>query len=318
MTTAASCSSDLSGPPTVLVVDDTLVDQRLAAAVLQQTTGWKTLCAGNGLEALAVLERDRPALVLTDLLMPGMDGLELVEAIRQRYPLVPIVLMTAHGNEEMALQALKRGAASYVPKRSLVTDLAETLEQVWAAAQTHRRHQRLLDCLTEVETRFVLENDRSLIPPLVNYFQEQMTRLQLCDQTGRVRVGVALEEALLNALYHGNLEVGSALRQESEEAYQRLAEERREQLPYRERRILLTASLSRSRAVFVIRDEGPGFDPGNLPDPTDPANLERTSGRGLLLIQTFMDEVSYNPTGNEMTMVKHRENQRGKTGVARS
>ena len=62
---------------------------------------------------------------------------------------------------------------------------------------------------------------------------------------------------------------------------------------------------NRARGVtYAIRDEGPGFDPSTLPDPTDPANLERVSGRGLLLIHAFMDEVRHNPTGNEITMVK--------------
>ena len=61
---------------------------------------------------------------------------------------------------------------------------------------------------------------------------------------------------------------------------------------------------SHREAVYVIRDEGPGFDPTGLPDPTDPSNLERVSGRGLLLIRTFMDEVHHNKAGNEITMVK--------------
>jgi anti-sigma regulatory factor (Ser/Thr protein kinase) len=55
---------------------------------------------------------------------------------------------------------------------------------------------------------------------------------------------------------------------------------------------------------FVIRDQGPGFDPAQLPDPTDPENLERVSGRGLLLMRTFMDEVTFNKSGNQVTMVK--------------
>ncbi len=58
--------------------------------------------------------------------------------------------------------------------------------------------------------------------------------------------------------------------------------------------------------MFVVRDEGQGFDPALLPDPTDPVNLERVSGRGLLLIQTFMDRVEHNARGNEITMVKFR------------
>src|SRR5262249_19808846 len=77
--------------------------------------------------------------------------------------------------------------------------------------------------------------------------------------------------------------------------------------PYRSRRVHVTARESPAEAVYVIRDEGPGFDPSKLPDPTDPANLERVTGRGLLLIRTFMDEVHHNPKGNEITMVNRAD-----------
>ena len=60
-----------------------------------------------------------------------------------------------------------------------------------------------------------------------------------------------------------------------------------------------------------IRDEGPGFDLNRVLDPTDMTNLERVSGRGLLLINTFMDEVKHNKTGNEITMVKRRHDSEG-------
>ena len=60
-----------------------------------------------------------------------------------------------------------------------------------------------------------------------------------------------------------------------------------------------------ARIRYVIRDEGPGFDPATLPDPTDPANLDRPCGRGLLLMRTFMDDVGYNRSGNEVTLIKY-------------
>src|SRR5262249_46183676 len=101
----------------------------------------------------------------------------------------------------------------------------------------------------------------------------------------------------------GNLEVNSLLLQQ-EGAFRNLAEERRQRPPYRDRRIHVTARLTPAEAVYVVRDEGPGFDPSTLPDPRDPANLERASRRGLLLIRTFMDEVSYNDSGNQITLTK--------------
>ncbi len=296
----------LSGPKTALVVDDSAMDRHLAGGILQKLEGWRVSYASNGIEALATLERDGADLVLTDLLMPEMDGLELVQSVRTQFPQVPVILMTAHGSEDIAIQALQKGAASYVPKKSLARDLAETVDQVITLAQSHRNQRRILECLDHHETHFNLENDTTLIPPLVGHIEEQVTRLKLCEPSGLILLGVALHEALTNAIQHGNLELSSELKQKDEKEFYRLANERRQQSPYKQRRVIVKAVLNRDEAVFTVRDEGKGFDPAIVPDPSDPTNLERVHGRGLLLIQTFMDHVEHNERGNEITMVKHR------------
>ena len=99
--------------------------------------------------------------------------------------------------------------------------------------------------------------------------------MRLVDDHDRVRVGVALEEALTNALYHGNLGVDSILKEKDDCSFSRLAAERSRQSPYRERRIHVQARLTTREATISIRDEGTGFDPTTLPDPIAPANLER-------------------------------------------
>jgi CheY-like chemotaxis protein len=283
------------------------MDLHRAGALVEKATGLTPAYAANGREALTAMEKDLPDVVLTDLLMPEMDGLELVQEIRSKYPLVPVILMTAHGSEEIAIQALQKGAASYVPKRNLAQDLAETVESVLAAARGSRNQQRLIECLAKTEAQFILDNDPALIPPLLGYLQDNLSRLKICDEIGRIRVSVALQEALTNAIQHGNLEVSSVLREKDDRAYYALAEERRRKPPYSARRIYVTMRESSVEAVYTVRDEGPGFDPSQLPDPTDPSNLERVSGRGLLLIRTFMDEVYHNEKGNEITMIKRRD-----------
>jgi CheY-like chemotaxis protein/anti-sigma regulatory factor (Ser/Thr protein kinase) len=295
---------DSNRQTTVLVVDDAPVDRLMTGAIIDQMPGWRALYAESGEDALAAIPLQRPRIVLTDLNMPKMDGLGLVAEVHHLYPEVPVVLMTAFGNEEIALQALREGAASYVPKKTLERDLPSTLEQVAAAAQVESRHQRLLERLAQAELLFVLDNDRFLVPSLVGHLRNYLVRLRLGDETAMTRVCVALEEALLNAIFHGNLQLSSDLRQDGEEAYYRLAEERRGIAPFRDRQVFCSARLSRAEVSVSIRDEGPGFDPSTLPDPTDPANLGRIGGRGLLLIRTFMDSVTHNKTGNEITLIK--------------
>ncbi len=289
---------------TVLVVDDSAMDRHLAGAIVQKMASWQATFASNGVEALALLAGKLPDVVLTDMLMPEMDGLQLVQAIRSKYPLVPVILMTAHGSEDIAIQALQKGAASYVPKKSLARDLAETLESVLASSRSRRQEHRVLACLETFETRFVLDNDTALIPALVGHLEEDINRLKLSEPGGLVLLGVALHEALTNAILHGNLELSSSLRETDEKEYYRLSVERRAQEPYRDRRVFVSARFSRQELAFTVRDEGAGFDPNTLPDPTDPRNLGKVSGRGLLLIQTFMDSVKHNAAGNEITMIK--------------
>jgi CheY-like chemotaxis protein len=290
--------------PTVLVVDDSAVDRRRAGKLLEKESGLTATVAANGREAMELLKNDLPDLVLTDMQMPEMDGLQLVEQIRERYPSVPVILMTAHGSEELAVQALQKGAASYVPKRNLARDLPETIESVLGIAKANRSQKRLLESLLSTESHFVLENDTTLIPSLIGHLESNLTRMKLCDENGLIRVAVALREALVNAIHHGNLELSSVMREKDERVYYQKVDERRQQEPYQDRRVHVQAKESHHEAVYIIRDEGPGFDPTTLPDPTDPTNLEKVSGRGLLLIRTFMDEVHHNRVGNEITMVK--------------
>lgn len=101
--------------PAVLVVDDDSHDLGAAADYLKSISDLVIRTASNGLEALEQLA-DQPAmLVVTDLHMPKMDGLQLLQKIRESHPLSPVIVMTGHGSEDDAARALNHGAAGYVP-----------------------------------------------------------------------------------------------------------------------------------------------------------------------------------------------------------
>jgi CheY-like chemotaxis protein len=288
----------------VLVVDDCAVDRALAGEILKKDAGFTIEYAPSGEDALQQIERAAPDLVLTDLQMARIDGLQLVSIVREKYPRVPVILMTSQGSEEIAFRALQLGAASYVPKTFLQDKLRDTVQMVMQAAINESHYQKAMECLARSDRVFSLANDPALFTPLIVHFQEECMALGICNRADRVRLGVGLGEALANAMFHGNLELSSALRETDCDAYHILAESRRRESPYRDRRIEIEVRLARGQAVFVIRDEGPGFDPTALPDPTDPANLEKVTGRGILLMQAFMDHVDFNARGNEVTMVK--------------
>jgi len=293
---------------TVLVVDDSSVDRCMVGGILAKDPDLTVQYAPGGKEALETVATGPPDLVVTDLMMPDIDGLELVVALKESHPLIPSILITSQGSEEIAVKALQQGAASYVPKRKLAEDLIDTVRQVLAHSTQKRVQSRLMGCMTQSRCSLVLENDCTLFGPLVNYLQDGIAMMGLCGEGERTRLAIALEEALSNALYHGNLEVSSELKEQDCQGYFELVRSRRHQPPYSERRIHVDAALSRDEAVIVVRDEGTGFDPAALPDPTDPANLEKATGRGILLMRTFMSHVAYNESGNAVTLVKRRNN----------
>lgn len=284
---------------TILVVDDAEVDRRLINGLLGKHADWEILFAGNGNEALAMMGEKSPDLVVTDLQMPEMDGLELVAAARARYSDVPVVLMTAYGSEALAVEALERGAASYVPKSQLAGKLASTVDELLAMAKADRSYGRLIDCMARTEFTFLVDNDPDVIDAMVDLVQKMVGGVRFSDFSGRLQIGVALKAALTNALYHGNLELGA-------QQNPSLVQSRRQEAPYRDRIIHTDVRLTTDEIRFVVRDEGQGFDAASAMAKTHVGLQMPESGRGLTLMRTFMDEVAYNDAGNEVAMIKRR------------
>jgi len=304
--------------PHILVVDDSRVDRLLVGKLLTQKEelDWLVEYAEHGRDALEKMQIVLPDIVVTDMYMPEMDGLQLVSKIRRDYPGVVVILITGKGSEALAIEALRKGAASYVPKEKMAEELRNTIRQVLAVVETTREPQRLTDCFTKIEYNVALAGDTSLIPPLLQLVKTTLEEMSFEDETERMHVGIALEEALFNAFFYGNLELSKDQAQEARAAFgqgevsaavkQRLAES-----PYDGRKTYVKAQFTRTAVGFVIRDEGSGFDVKSLPAADDPKNVAAGRGRGLVLIRNFMDEVSFNDAGNEATMIKRRQKTRG-------
>ncbi len=290
----------------ILIVDDSPIDRRLAGRLLVKESDWTVEDAVDGRDALVKIERAAPDMIVTDLTMPEMDGLTLVEEVKNRFPTIPVVLMTSMGSEEVAIKALRAGAAGYVPKRRLAEDLHTTVSRLLVTLRQSRTRFELLQRMSRFECAFSLENETDMVLSLPSYTQELLKSMRLMDDNEYLRMSVAVEEALLNALYHGNLEVASELLDKDHTAFHDLVKLRATLPPYRDRRIHFSVKVTPQEAVFTVRDQGPGFDPSALPDPVAPGYLERAHGRGILLMRSFMDEVHFNARGNEVTLTKKR------------
>ena len=139
---------------TVLIVDDEKNYPLILSAVLDEE-GFETLTANSGQDALKILNHSDVDIVLTDMKMPAMDGIELLERIKTKDPDLPVIMMTAHGTVEKAVKAMQLGAYNYILKpfdnESLVIYVKKALA-VYRMAKENRRLQ------SAVESRYSFGN----------------------------------------------------------------------------------------------------------------------------------------------------------------
>jgi len=118
--------------PLILVVDDE-GDPRVFLFELLESEGYRVATCPDGFEAMKMVARLRPALVISDVRMPGMDGLELLDEIRRTSPETRVILLTAYGTNEMFKEALRRGGSTLLNKPCSNRDLLEAVKRANAA-----------------------------------------------------------------------------------------------------------------------------------------------------------------------------------------
>jgi CheY-like chemotaxis protein len=188
----------------ILVVDDSAVDRMVIQRLLDGHENFEIDTAEDGAIALEKIRTRAPDLVLTDMQMPNIDGLQLVEMIRVHHSSVPVILVTGEGSEDLACLALQRGAAGYVPKLRCAELLQKTIEHVMDLRRSEASFKRLIDSSTLCQFEYRINNDVTLIRPLVELAQRMCTGMKICDEAGCMQIGVALEHAISNAICHGN------------------------------------------------------------------------------------------------------------------
>ncbi|MDB5342857.1 MAG: response regulator receiver [Schlesneria sp.] len=262
----------------------------------------------SGYECLTVtpagMDVDVP---VCSLILIGAVGAEVsgerLRSWRQRCANLPCVVLTGASPSSSSESALRADVSGMLPWTDVESDLIPTLQAILGAPATVSPDAVVSN--REVLS-YTIENNPELLPLIVSSVRQRIVSWPFQDSIELERVTVALSEALDNALYHGNLDLNSDLRQGSGQAWREESHARRTALPYRDRRIRFRAIFDCQGAEFIIRDEGIGFDPAVLSDCTQMQNLERCSGRGLFLMKMYMDEMRFNATGNEITLQKHR------------
>jgi hypothetical protein len=178
---------DMSGR--ILIVDDERVILDLAAMVLS-ARGYDVLTAGSGQECLETVEREAPPLVLLDYMMPGMNGMATLRALRELSPDTYVIMLTGKGSEQIAVEVMKAGAADYVLKPFKNQDLVDRIENVL-------RIRRI-----EIHNRELRKERERLLNEIAGWNKELERRVQEKSQELELAHSEILQAEKLAALGH--------------------------------------------------------------------------------------------------------------------
>jgi CheY-like chemotaxis protein/anti-sigma regulatory factor (Ser/Thr protein kinase) len=263
----------------ILIVDGNEELRTLLQEVLSEL-GHEVVATGKRDEAVAREDLEDFDLVISDLTDEVDSGVQILSEIKKRRLLVPVVISSEEAHQHNIVKAFKLGAANYVRRPYDKDELLNIVEKALGYKLRFVEDMKVLPFVRE-RIEFELPSDLSLMNGVLHYLIERVALLGVIKPE-RSNLFIALDEAFVNAVKHGNRNDPSKL-------------------------VRITADLSVKEARFTIEDEGEGFNVKEIPDPLDPSNLFKASGRGVLLIYNIMDEVEYNERGNKLTMVKRPE-----------
>ncbi len=242
--------------------------------------GHEAVVTGDRDEALNRNDLDQFDLIISDLTeetAPEVLEPSNGDAEPRRHLLTRV---KANSAEPTIVKAFKMVAANYLRFPYNKDELREIVEQTLSYKLRYVDEPSLLSH-THEKIEFELPSDLALMNGVLLYLLERVAKMGVIA-LDKSNLFIALDEAFVNAVKHGNKNDPMKL-------------------------VRVGAELSPKEASFTIEDEGEGFDVKTIPDPCDPANLFKSSGRGVLLIYNIMDEVEYNAQGNRVKMVKRQE-----------
>lgn len=293
---------------TIVVIDDE--DQiRFVLEKKLSKEGYKVISLEDA-EKFIELTKDHSVhidLVITDIKLKKMDGIELLRYINSMDDPYPVLLITGHGNLEDAIQALRYGASDFIKKPFDLSDMLASVTRVLRLKREEKVTENVGQYIVHEKKIIEIPVDTSICSIIAHILTKDLTPAGLCNRSTATNVSLALVEAIDNAMIHGNLEIPSDIIEEQGiRVFNQEIEKRVQEDAYKDRKIVIYYELEKEYVEYVIEDEGNGFDYTKLPDPRDPENFYKNSGRGLLIIRTLMDEVDWNEKGNIIRLRKYR------------
>jgi DNA-binding response OmpR family regulator len=293
------------GRTQILIAEDQDALRSLLCRMLARE-GFEPIEAKDGENAIQLYQTLKPPVVVSDIMMPRMDGLTLLREIKKIDQGAAVILMTGHGNEEILLKALQGGATNFFKKPFNVRVLIREIHKIFQYKVEAVRSYLYSPFLVEESKSFALTTANAPYYPVVNQITLQLPCLLADAEILNMKIGI--EEMITNAIEHGNLGISFAEKSAALEEGRLgdLLAERIARPGNAQKRVYISSLLTMSSFRITVRDEGPGFDWRNLPELL-PENLLAYNGRGIFLTKIYYDEVIYNAAGNEVTLIKNKK-----------
>jgi len=262
----------------VLVVDD---DKDVLGSLAEILTELKLnpITANNGIEALENIKMRRIDLIITDLMMPKMDGFELIQQARKINTNIPIVVLSGHGEVKNVVRALSLGAYNFITKPFTIKQIEEIIKRGLRLREFSLATHKLLEGVKNY-TEMEFPSLPHLLPSAALYITRECQWRGIEQENVLSNISICIDELLNNALVHGN---------RMDEA----------------KRINVKMSFDNDIFTLIIQDEGNGFDYKALITDFSENAQSLPTKRGLFIVNYLMDELSFNEEGNRVTAVKH-------------
>lgn len=242
--------------------------------------GITPLTAQNGVQAMEIVQTRPVDLIITDLWMPEMDGLELLQRVKTINTRIPVAVLSGHGTVQDTVKALNLGAYTFLSKPIRIEDIEGVVKKGLRLRDLSVGSYELQNYIRHY-SEIQIPNFQHLFPSVILYILKDCQWRGFDDDQMLSNLSVVLDEMLMNAFKHGN--------QEREDRF-----------------ITIRYAFDVDKLQITIEDEGEGFDTQQVI--RELTNLERHQllERGVFLLSILMDDFQYNEKGNAVTLTMMR------------
>ncbi len=288
-----------SEPKSLLVLEsDDGIQEMIQSIVLDHDL---SMHSAFGMEdAQRLLGMGRTLAFAFNLSLIGEDPVAFVRRLRQEHPNLPLIALVDSAHQDLIVALMQTGAYACLSLPLQLGDLAYNLTKILASIAdaynpfAMRYEERIL----------IMPNDFALVMQVAKNLVESTLPLH---EKNRYHIILGLSEVINNAIEHGNLGISFEEKSDALKAsrFYPLAIERSHKEPFKDRVVTIRSRVfpNLRRIEYFVADQGIGFDWRSLPDPKEKSNLLNRNGRGIMMARYAFDEMIYNETGNEVTLV---------------